>query len=61
MELKPVGASNCLGRQNLAVFDPHPAVEWLLHSHPSLRRRIRAAQEWAADAGAASPAEATNP
>ncbi len=51
-----VRAMERLGRQNLAVFDPHPAVEWLLHSHPSLQRRIRAAREWAERKGIDIPA-----
>ena len=34
-----------LGRQNLAEFEPNPLVEFLLFSHPSIGKRIRAARE----------------
>jgi STE24 endopeptidase len=34
-----------LGRQNLAEFEPNPLIEFLLFSHPSIGRRIRAAQK----------------
>lgn len=32
-----------LGTQNLADAQPHPAIEFLLHDHPSLARRMRQA------------------
>lgn len=35
-----------LANQNLAEADPEPWVEWLLHSHPSLRKRIELAQKY---------------
>jgi STE24 endopeptidase len=39
-----VSALKKLGRLNLAVFSPHPAVEFFLYSHPSLSKRIRRAE-----------------
>ena len=33
-----------LANQNLADVDPEPWVEWLLHSHPALNKRIAMAQ-----------------
>lgn len=39
-----------LGRQNLAEFEPNPIVEFMLYSHPSISRRIRAAREMFSDA-----------
>ena len=41
-----IRAMNKLGDQNLADLAPHPVIEWLLHDHPSLARRISWAQEW---------------
>jgi STE24 endopeptidase len=35
-----INAMRKLARLNLADADPHPLVEFLLHSHPSIRRRI---------------------
>ncbi len=35
-----------LADQNLADLSPHPAVEFLLHDHPSLARRIVWAERW---------------
>jgi STE24 endopeptidase len=37
-----------LAEQNLADLSPHPAIEFLLHSHPSLERRIQWAKQWRA-------------
>lgn len=36
-----------LSNQNLAEVDPAPWVEFTLHSHPALRKRIQRAQEYA--------------
>jgi STE24 endopeptidase len=33
-----------LGKQNLAEFEPHPVIEFLLFSHPSIGKRISTAQ-----------------
>jgi STE24 endopeptidase len=33
-----------LANQNLAEVDPEPWVEWLLYSHPALRKRIKMAE-----------------
>ena len=37
-----------LANQNLADADPEPWVEWLLHSHPALSKRIRMAKQFQA-------------
>jgi len=37
-----------LANQNLADADPEPWVEWLLHSHPALSKRIRMANQYQA-------------
>lgn len=44
-----VTAMKRLAAQNLAEEQPSRIVEWLLHSHPSTRARIEAAQAWAAE------------
>jgi STE24 endopeptidase len=36
-----------LADQNLAERTPNKFVEWLFHSHPSIGRRVTAAEEWA--------------
>jgi STE24 endopeptidase len=41
-----IRAMRKLGEQNLADLSPHPAVEFLLHDHPSLSRRIAWAEQW---------------
>jgi STE24 endopeptidase len=41
-----IRAMRKLGEQNLADLSPHPAVEFLLHDHPSLARRIAWAEQW---------------
>jgi Zn-dependent protease with chaperone function len=33
-----------LSNQNLAEVDPEPWVEFMLHSHPALEKRIRMAK-----------------
>ena len=35
-----------LATQNLADADPHPVIEFLLHDHPALNRRIALAEQW---------------
>ncbi|MCK5795365.1 MAG: M48 family metalloprotease, partial [Anaerolineales bacterium] len=35
-----------LSNQNLAEVDPEPWVEFLLHSHPALSKRIRRAENF---------------
>jgi STE24 endopeptidase len=37
-----------LANQNLADVDPEPWVEWLLHSHPALSKRIQMANNYQA-------------
>ncbi len=53
------GASSFIkfGKQDLGEYHVHPAVETLLYSHPSLGRRIRHAQEYAAAHGISPRAE----
>ncbi len=41
-----IRAMRKLADQNLADLAPHPAIEFLLHDHPSLQRRIRWAEQW---------------
>ena len=41
-----IRAMRKLADQNLADLAPHPAVEFLLHDHPSLARRISWAEQW---------------
>jgi STE24 endopeptidase len=36
-----------LADQNLAEREPNKFVEWLFHSHPSIGKRVAAAQAWA--------------
>jgi Zn-dependent protease with chaperone function len=36
-----------LAEQNLAEREPSAFVEWLLHSHPSIGKRVAAAEAWA--------------
>ena len=44
-----IGAMRKLADQNLADLAPHPVVEFLLHDHPSLARRIAWAEQWQGD------------
>ncbi|RLD92719.1 MAG: M48 family peptidase, partial [Bacteroidetes bacterium] len=39
-----------LSNQNLAEVDPEPWVEFLLHSHPALSKRIRRAENFSKEA-----------
>jgi STE24 endopeptidase len=41
-----IRAMRKLAEQNLADLEPHPAIEFFLHDHPSLARRIRWAEQW---------------
>jgi STE24 endopeptidase len=41
-----IRAMRKLAEQNLADLAPHPVVEFLLHDHPSLARRIAWAEKW---------------
>jgi STE24 endopeptidase len=43
-----IRAMRKLAEQNLADLSPHPFIEFLLHDHPSLARRITWAETWAA-------------
>jgi len=47
-----ISSMNKLAEQNLAERTPAPWVEWLFHSHPSISRRLAAAQEWKRTEGA---------
>ncbi len=42
-----ISAMNRLAEQNLAERTPSKWVEWLFHSHPSISRRLAAAEAWA--------------
>lgn len=41
-----IRAMRKLAEQNLADLAPHPVIEFLLHDHPSLARRITWAEQW---------------
>ncbi len=41
-----IRAMRRLAEQNLADLSPHPVIEFLLHDHPSLARRIAWAEQW---------------
>lgn len=43
-----IRAMRRLAEQNLADAEPPCLIEWLLHDHPSLSRRIRMAEQWRA-------------
>jgi Zn-dependent protease with chaperone function len=42
-----ISAMNKLAEQNLAEKTPSRWVEWLLHSHPAIVKRVAAAEAWA--------------
>jgi STE24 endopeptidase len=41
-----VSSMNKLADQNLAERTPSKWVEWFFHSHPSISRRLAAAEKW---------------
>jgi STE24 endopeptidase len=41
-----ISSMNKLAEQNLAERTPGKWVEWFFHSHPSISRRLAAADEW---------------
>ena len=46
--VKPfISSMNKLAEQNLAERSPSKWVEWFFHSHPSISRRVAAAEQWA--------------
>jgi STE24 endopeptidase len=47
-----ISSMNKLAEQNLAERTPAAWVEWLFHSHPSISKRLAAAQEWGRTQGA---------
>jgi Zn-dependent protease with chaperone function len=47
-----VSSMNKLAEQNLAERTPAKWVEWFFHSHPSISRRLAAAQSWRESQGA---------
>jgi len=51
-----VGAMTRLANQNLAEADPAHWIEFLLHDHPSIRRRLDFARRYAAAHAAHSSA-----
>ncbi len=42
-----ITSMNKLAQQNLSEKSPSPWVEWLLHSHPAVTKRVSAAEQWA--------------
>lgn len=46
-----ISAMERLAASNLANPEPHPVIEWLLHSHPSIARRVAAARAWKSRTG----------
>ena len=46
-----ISALNKLGEQNLAERQPSRFVEWFFHSHPSIAKRVAAAEAWGAANG----------
>ncbi len=49
-----ITAMNKLADQNLAERSPSKFVEWFFHSHPSISRRLEAANAWARSKAVAS-------
>jgi len=47
-----VSSMNKLAEQNLAERTPSKWVEWFFHSHPSISRRLAAADSWSKSQGA---------
>lgn len=47
-----VSSMNKLAEQNLAERTPSKWVEWFFHSHPSISRRLAAAESWGKSQGA---------
>ena len=45
MRAEFISAMEKLGKMNLSNAEPHPVVETVLHSHPSINRRIARAKE----------------
>jgi STE24 endopeptidase len=41
-----ISSMNKLAEQNLAEKTPSRWVEWLLHSHPAIGKRVAAAEAW---------------
>ncbi len=54
-----ISSMNKLASQNLAERTPSRFVEWFFHSHPSISKRLQAAQAWA-KAHATSPPAAVS-
>lgn len=52
-----ISALNKLGEQNLAERQPSRFVEWFFHSHPSIAKRVAAAEAWAQAGGQAASAD----
>lgn len=49
-----ISSMNKLADQNLAERAPSKLVEWLFHSHPSISRRLEAAEQWGKSEGLAT-------
>ncbi len=52
-----ISAMRKLGEQNLAEQQPSRFVEWFFHSHPSIAKRVAAAEAWAQAEGPAVRAD----
>ena len=50
-----ISAMNKLADQNLAERTPSKWVEWFFHSHPSISKRVAAAQSWSRRSTSAEP------
>jgi STE24 endopeptidase len=50
-----ISAMNKLADQNLAERAPSKWVEWFFHSHPSISKRVAAAQSWSRRSTSAEP------
>ena len=46
-----IEALNKLNTQNLGDRDPHPIIEWLFYSHPSINNRIKAIEKLKQESG----------
>ena len=51
-----IDAMEKLGRQNLSQRQPHPLIEFLFHSHPSIAKRVEFAMAWPRPERRAEPA-----
>jgi STE24 endopeptidase len=50
-----ISAMEKLGRQNLSETRPHPLIEAVFHSHPSIEKRVAFARAWVAEMTPSDP------